>query len=117
MATKSAAKYKPQEGDRVKVAERAVTADDRKANRYFSHMAGLTGTVQNVYENDEIAVRMDNATLTKATADVHSRAEKRMREKFLQGLSEEGKKQLTSEELNFEVHYVLLVQAGDLEKI
>lgn len=117
MATKSAAKYKPQEGDRVKIASRAVNAEDRKTNRYFAHMANLIGTVQNVYENDEIAVRMDNDSLTKATADVHDRAEKRMREKFLGSLSEEGKKQLTSAELNFDVHYVLLVQADDLQKI
>jgi hypothetical protein len=108
------AKWK--EGDRVRVVTRAVTEDDRKKNRYFEHMAGLVGTVQNVYNADEISIKIDPQSLGKVTEDVHKQATQRMRDKFLNAISEEQKKQLTKEELDFDAHYVLLVQSNDLEK-
>jgi len=105
------------EGDRVRVVTRAVTEEDRKKNRYFAHMGGLLGTVQNVYGPGEVAIKVDSASLSKISADVHRTAVERMREKFLGSISEEQKKQLTAEELNFNAHYVLLVQGSDLEMI
>lgn len=104
------------EGDRVKIVTRPVTEDDRKANRYFDHMAGLVGTVQNVYAPDQIAIKVDPQTLTKVSANVHKMATERMREKFLVNVSDEQRKQLTSEELNFDANFVLLVRSEDLEK-
>jgi hypothetical protein len=104
------------EGDRVRVVSRKVTDDDRKKGQYFEHMAGLTGTIANIYAKDEIAVRIDIDSLSAVTQKVHKEATKRMREKFLGAISEEQKKQLTAEELNFDANYVLLLQAGDLEK-
>lgn len=104
------------EGDRVRVVTRTVTEEDRKKNRYFEHMAGLVGTVQNVYGDDTIAVQVDKSSLSEVTADVHQTAMARMREKYLGQLSEEQRKQLTKEETEFEAHYVLLAQASDLEK-
>ena len=96
---------------------REVTEKDRTENRYFAHMAGLTGVVQNVYSDEEIAVKMDLDSLTKISRDVHSTATDRMREQFVSGISEEQKKQLTKEELAFTPHYVQLVRAADLEKL
>ena len=58
------------EGDRVRVVTREVTAEDRNANRYFSHMAGVVGTVQNVYGKDEIAIKVDPSSLSPISADV-----------------------------------------------
>lgn len=105
------------DGDRVRIVRRAVTEDDRKTNRYYEHMAGLVGTVQNVYSDTEIAVKIDPDCMSKITADVQKEATSRMREKFLANVSEEQKKQLTKEELEFDAHYVQLVQSSDLEKI
>lgn len=102
------------EGDRVRIVERPVTEEDRKKNRYYEHMAGLVGTVQNVYGPDEIAVKIDLDSLTAIAAEVHQTSTQRMREKFFKDTSEEQKKQLTPEELNFVPHYVLLVRAEDL---
>ena len=48
--------------------------------------------------------------------DVHEQATKYMRKKFAENSSEEMRKQLTNEELNFTAHFVLLVQSNDLEK-
>lgn len=104
------------EGDRVRIVERPVTEEDRKTNRYFDHMAGLTGVVQNVYGSDEIAVKVDLRTVNEAGRSVHKVAVDRMREKFLSNIGEEQKKTLTAEELNFDAHYMLLVRAADLEK-
>lgn len=105
------------EGDRVKVVNRKVNEDDRKKGQYFEHMAGLTGTISNIYAKDEIAVKIDIDSLSSVTQKVHKEATKRMREKFLSAISEEQKKQLTAEELNFDANYVLLVQSGDIEKL
>ena len=105
------------EGDRVRIVTRPVTDDDRKANRYFEHMAGLAGTVQNIYAPDQVAIKVDPATLSKTTADVRKVATERMREKFLNNVSDEQRKQLTSEELNFEANFVLLVRGEDLERL
>ena len=104
------------EGDRVRVVTRAVTEDDRKSSRYYEHMAGLIGTVQNVYSDAEIAIKVDPSCLNKVTGAVQKEATQRMREKFLSNVSEEQKKQLSKEELEFDAHYVQLVQSKDLEK-
>ena len=105
------------EGDKVRVKVRPVTEEDRKKNRYFEHMTGLTGVVQNVYEGDAIAIKVDREALSPVSNDVHKVAIERMREKFLSNASEEAKKSMTKEELDFEAHYVQLVQSTDLEAV
>ncbi len=105
------------EGDRVRVVDRPVTEEDRKQSRYFDHMASLTGIIQNIYNSEEIAVRVDPEKMSKVTQEVHKHAVSRMRERFVASVSEEQRKQLTPEELNFDAHYVLLVRAADLEKM
>src|SRR5690242_4008123 len=103
------------EGDRVRIVGRPVTEEDRKKNRYFEHMANLTGQIQTIYNADEIAIRVDREAIVGVTKEVQTQALARMREKFLSLVSEEQKKQLTPEELNFESNYVLLVRSADLQ--
>lgn len=105
------------EGDRVRVVDRPATESDRLAGIFYNHMAGLTGVVQNVYGKEEIAVKVDREALSKISADVHKESVRRMREKFQANISEEQKKQLTAQELNFDAHYMVLVREADLEKI
>lgn len=100
----------------MRVIDRPVTEDDRKQNVYFSHMAGLAGVVTNVYSPTQIAVKIDEESMKPVAADVQKTATLRMREKFLANISEEQKKGLTKEELEFDANYVLLVQGSDLEK-
>jgi hypothetical protein len=104
------------EGERVRVVGRPVTEQDKKSNAYFEHMAGLTGVVQNVYGPDEIAVKVDTDSITKVSLEVHKESIKRMREKFINNISDEQKKQLSAEELNFDAHYMMLARTADLEK-
>jgi hypothetical protein len=108
-------KWKP--GDRVRVVTRPVTEEDRKKNRYFDHMAGLQGEVQQVYSELEIAVQIDPESMTNISGEVKKTATKRMRDKFLSQIGEEQKKQFTKEELDFNANYVLLVQQDDLEAV
>ena len=105
------------EGQNVRIKTRPVTDQDREKNHYFEHMGGLRGTVQNIYADNEIAVKIDPDSLSDITKKVHKESVNRMREKFLQNTSEEQKKQLTAEEMNFTANYVLLVQGADLELI
>lgn len=104
------------EGERVRIVSRPVTEEDRRLNRYFDHMANLTGTIQNIYNAEEIAVRVDPDAMAKISKEVHKEAVNKMREKFVNNVSEEQRKQLSPEELNFDAHFVLLVRAEDLEK-
>ena len=104
------------EGDRVRVVTREATVEDNKSGRYFTHMSGLLGTVQNVYGEAELAVRIDPDTLTKPSMDVLSTATDRMRARFLADTPQDQIKQFTKEELEFDVHYMLLLHEDDLEK-
>lgn len=108
---------KVKEGDRVKVVTRELTEQDKKVYGFYEHMQGLTGTVENVYSTDEIAVKVDLDCLPKIPADVHKAATKGMRDRFIENASEEARKQLTKEELEFVPHYMLLVRSDDLEKV
>jgi hypothetical protein len=104
------------EGDRVKIITREVTEEDKKTNRYYDHMAGLTGTVQNIYGDNEIAVQIDVDTLSKVSRSVHTEATVRMRNKLFEALSEVQRKELTKEELEFDTHFMLLCHSSDLVK-
>jgi hypothetical protein len=104
------------EGDRVRVINRKVTDEDRKKNRYFEHMIGVSGTIQSVYNDDEVAIKVEQDSLSDISSKIHETATQRMRDKFANSISEEQRKQLTKEELEFDAHYVLLVRASDLEK-
>lgn len=104
------------EGDRVRIVAREATVEDQKSGRYYSHMSGLTGTVQNIYGEAELAVRIDPETLTKPSRDVLNSATERMRQRNISDTPQEQLKQFTKEELEFDVHYMLLLHQDDLEK-
>lgn len=102
----------------MRVVTRPVTDADRKSNQYFAHMSGLSGTIQNVFNADEIAVRIDPSELSPVSKSVHTEATSRMRAKFMSNAaSDEQRKGLTKEDLDFEVNYVLLVKGSDLEAV
>lgn len=108
-----AAKWK--EGDRVRIVTRELAPQDR-LNSVFPHMLGLTGVVENVYNANEISVKVDLDQLQGVAKDAHKESTRRMREKFAENVPEQDKKSLTSEEMNFTPNYVLLVRETDLEK-
>ncbi len=105
------------EGDRVRIKTRPVTDEDRAIHKFFEHMQGLTGTVSNYYGKNEVAVTIDLETLGEIPTDVHKVASKRLQDRFDENVSEEVKKLLSKDELNFTPNYVLLVREQDLEAI
>lgn len=107
---------KVKEGDRVRVVTRELTDQDKKVYSFFEHMQGMRGVVENVYSTDEVAVKVDLDCLPKVPADVHKAATKGMRDRFMENVSEEARKQLTKEELEFVPHYMILVRSDDLER-
>lgn len=101
------------EGDRVRVVTREVTEDDRKTSRYYSHMAGLVGSVESVFSDDRVSVKVDLTTAPETTRSVHKAATERIRKIDVpQGF----RRALTEAEQNFTPNFVVLVESGDLEK-
>ncbi len=108
---------KLKEGDKVRVVTRPVNETDRTVHMFFEHMQGLTGVVSNYYTKEEVAVTVDLSSLIEIPKDVHNAATDRMRGRFAGEASEELKKLIGKEGLNFTPNYVLLVREEDLEKI
>ena len=117
-------------GDRVRIiyneATRQAVKDAPKVKEkdkdlftiplVYPYMDGLLGTVANVYSKDEVSVELDLETLTPVIKDVHTKSTVRIRAKFTDQASEEAKRKLTDEELNFTPHFVVLVSEADLQK-
>jgi len=104
------------EGDKVRVVKRPASIEDSAVTNYYDHMGGLNGTIENYYNDQEIAVKVDLEALPDVAKRVHKDATKRMRQKFEDSISNEQRGQLSTEELKFTPHYMLLVRAQDLEK-
>ncbi|MCW5937126.1 MAG: hypothetical protein KIT11_07465 [Fimbriimonadaceae bacterium] len=104
------------EGSRVRVKDRPMNAEDAKAGLY-PHMCGLTGVVENYYNDEEIAVKVDFASMPDVYRDVHTEATDRMRKKFRENESEVRKSALTKDELDFVPNFVVLVRKSDIEAI
>ena len=104
------------DGERVRLLSRLPTEEDEKLGTYFSHYAGLTGSIQKVYNKQEVAIEVDHESLTKEIRKRHEDVRDQMKTKWLDGLSEEGRSKLTEREKDFNLRYVILVPMGDLEK-
>lgn len=105
------------QGDRVRILAREPTPEDLKNQTYFAHYGGLTGTIQKVYSDQEIAVQVDLESLPDDIRSRHMDVRDQMKTKWLEGLSEEGKSHLTEREKDFNLRYVVLVHGKDLEKL
>ena len=73
---------KVKEGDQVKIVTRNVSEQDRAVHKFFEHMQGLTGTVANIYNSEEIAIKIDVNSLGPIPKDVHKVATDRMQNAF-----------------------------------
>lgn len=104
------------EGDRIQVIDRDATADDVKSQLFYNHFRGLIGRIQKVYPGDEIAVEVELESLPEPVLQRHSDVQQQMKNKWLDGLSEEARNRLTDREKDFRLHYTMLVKAADLER-
>ena len=104
------------EGDVVQVISREVTPADTKNQTYYPYFAGLSGTVDKVYDN-EMSVRVDEEALPEDVRKRHAEIQESIKRKWLNGLSGEARNRLTPDEKQFKLAYTILVQAADLERI
>ena len=103
-------------GDNVKISSRAATPQDSKTGLFYAYYRGLMGKVQKVYGGGEIAVSIDPETLPEEIWVRHMSVRDRMRDAWLNGLSDDARRKLTPEQKRFELTYVLLVSQTDLER-
>ena len=100
-------------GDAVIVAGREQTAADVKSGLFYNHYAGLTGTILKLY-GEEASIRVDKEALAPEIVKRHTDNEKAMRQRWLDGLSEEARSKLSATEKAFGLHYSILVSLADL---
>jgi ribosomal protein L21E len=105
------AKFK--EGDTVAVAAREMTPADTKSGLYYAHYAGMRGTILKVY-GEEISVLVDFDSMPADVQQRHLVNQDAMRQKWLDGLSEEARGKLTATEKNFRLNYAILVSLNDV---
>lgn len=101
-------------GDSVKIIEREQTSADVKNGTFYPFYCGLYGTVDRIYD-EEVCILVDHSSLSKGMLDRHLDIQEAMKKKWLDGLSNEARNRLTSDEKRFNLSYTLLVQAADLE--
>ncbi len=103
------------EGDGVVIVARDSSASDVKSGLYYGHYGNLTGTILKVY-GEEASVLVDREVLPVDIEKRHADNEKAMRQRWLDGLSEEARNRLTATEKAFRLNYAILVSLSDLEK-
>ncbi len=103
------------EGDRVRISNREATAEDAKSGLFQNHFRGLVGVVQKMYATNEVAVEVDQATLSEPMGARHLEMQEQMKSKWLDGLSDEARNRLTPKERDFTLRYTVLVSVNDLK--
>lgn len=111
-ATPKTAKFEP--GSHVQVAPREQTSADIKSGLYYPHYANLYGTILKLY-GEEASVLVDRDSLPTEVRARHEEGEKAMRQKWLDGLSEEARNRLSAREKEFGLNYAVLVSVNDLK--
>lgn len=102
------------EGDAVQIASRETSAADAKSGLFYPHFAGLTGTVTKIYADGTANIAVDAQSLPADIRKRHQEGTAGMRQKWLDGLSEEGRNRLSGAEKKFDLRYSLLVAVSDL---
>ena len=103
-------------GDRVKVRTREATSQDLKSGLFFNHFSGLVGHVQKIYGDGQVAVAVELDALPEEIWKRHMQTRDQMRERWLEGLSDDVRRKLTPEQKQFDLRYVILVGMADLER-
>lgn len=102
-------------GDRVVVITREATEEDMASQLYYNYFGGLRGVVVKEPEEGNFAVNIDRDSLPAETLKRHKEIEKLERERWLSGISEEQKRNMTAQQKQFHFDYTILVNEKDLE--
>jgi hypothetical protein len=102
------------EGDTIQIASRETSAADSKSGLFYPHFCGLIGTVTKIYADGTANISVDPQSLPADIRKRHQEGTNGMRQKWLDGLSEEGRNRLSGAEKKFDLRYSLLVAVSDL---
>ncbi len=102
------------EGERVQVVNREATEEDVKSGLFYNYFRGLEGTIQKIFNTQEVSVEVDLEALDPAVMKRHIDIQEQTKSKWLDGLSEEARGRLTDQEKDFKLRYSILVKDGDL---
>jgi hypothetical protein len=105
------------EGASVRLADRETSAADTKSGLFYPYYRGLTGTIAKLYSDNTAAVSVDPDSLPEDIRKRHQAGTDAMRQKWLDGLSDEGRNKLSAAEKKFSLRYSLLVSLTDLSPI
>ena len=98
----------------VRLTERKANAADLKSGLFYPYYGGLTGTIAKIYPDGTAAVTIDAESMPAEIRTRHTKGTDAMRQKWLDGLSDEARNKLSSGEKKFALRYTLLVGVGDL---
>jgi hypothetical protein len=101
-------------GDTVRIIARDQEPADIKSQLYYPHYAGLKGAILKLY-GEEASVLIERETLPAEVRTRHVENERAMRQRWLDGLSEEGRNRLSAKEKEFGLNYAVLVALKDVE--
>ncbi len=105
------------EGDAVQIADRDTTAADTKSGLFYPHYRGLTGTLTKLYGDGTANITVDPESLPAEIRARHQAGTTAMRQKWLDGLSDEARNKLSGAEKKFSLRYSLLAGVSDLTAI
>ena len=103
------------EGSPVRLADREPNAADSKSGLYFTPIiVTLTGVIAKLYADETATVMIDPESLPSEIRARHQAGTDAMRQKWLDGLSDEARNKLSAAEKKFALRYNLLVGLADL---
>ena len=101
-------------GDTVRLSDREANAADVKSQLFFPHYRGLVGTIIKTYPDGTANVHVQAESLPSEIRARHLTGTDAMRQKWLDGLSDESRNKLSASEKKFSLRYHLLVALEDL---
>ena len=105
------------EGASVRLSDREPNAADNKSGLFYPHYRNLTGTVAKLYADGTATVMVDPESLPTEIRVRHQTGTDAMRQKWLDGLSDEARNKLSAAEKKFSLRYNLLIGTIDLTPI
>src|SRR5438132_5053713 len=102
-------------GDLVRIVDREATPQDQKVGLFYNHYRCLPGQVRKIYGGEQAAVKIEADSLPEDIRARHASTRDQMRERWLEGLTDDARRRVKAEQKQFELSYVILVGVQDLE--
>ncbi|HOP80724.1 MAG TPA: hypothetical protein PLZ21_09195 [Armatimonadota bacterium] len=102
-------------GDRVRIVDRQMTAADTKSGLYYDYFRGLVGTIERIYEDKSVSLRVELESLPEDVLQRHLEIQDTAKNRWLSGLGQETRERLSEAQKNVTLTYTILVGLDDLE--